>query len=97
MEVVFIQVFFFTIGSKQKNKNENTGYQWHLHTIQKSALLKTREFHFSLVWVMEFSIISSCLGEVKNFPIILPSNLIVDVQRFLEKGNRILCVSNGAS
>ena len=26
MEVVLIQVFFFTVGFKQKNKNENTEY-----------------------------------------------------------------------
>ena len=42
---------------------------------------------------MEFSIISSCLGIVKVFPIILPSNL-VNVQRLHEKGN-FLCVFNG--
>ena len=40
---------------------------WHLHTTQKSTLLKTKEFHFSLVWVIEFCIISSCLGKVKVF------------------------------
>ena len=39
----------------------------------------------SFAWVMEFSIISSSLGIVKVFPIILPSN-IVDVQRLHEKG-----------
>ena len=38
---------------------------------KKSALLKTTESHYSLVWVMEISIISSCLGKVKVFPIIL--------------------------
>ena len=40
-------------------------------TIQKSALFKTRESHFLVVWVMELSIISLCLGKVKVFPIIL--------------------------
>ena len=78
MEIAFIQVFFFSVGFKQKNKNENTEYNgsfipfksqlyskpgssifllfeswileyWHLQTIQKSALLKTREIHFFLV------------------------------------------------
>ena len=38
---------------------------------KNSALLKTRESHFSLVWVMEFSIVSSYLGKVKAFPPIL--------------------------
>ena len=42
-------------------------------------------FFFFFAWVMEFSIISSCLGIVKVFPIILPFNL-VDVQRLHEKG-----------
>ena len=37
----------------------------------KSALLKTRECHFSLVLVMEFRIISSYLGKVKYFSTIL--------------------------
>ena len=44
---------------------------WHLHIIQLSPILKTRESHFSLVWVLEFKIISSCLGKVKVFPITL--------------------------
>ena len=29
------------------------GIPWHLHTIQKSGLLKSGESNFSLVWVME--------------------------------------------
>ena len=68
-EIVLIQVFFFTVGSKQKKWKH-----WipcYLCTIQKSALLKTREFHFPLVWVMEVNIISSCLDKVKVFLIIL--------------------------
>ena len=69
-EIVLIQMFFFTVASKQKNKWKH-GIPWHLHTMQKSALLKTRESHFSLVWVIEFSIISPCLGKGKVFPIIL--------------------------
>ena len=56
-EIVLIQMFFFTIGSKQKNKNENT------------------EYHGTFIQVYsrprEFSIISSSLGIVKVFPIIL--------------------------
>ena len=43
---------------------------------------------------MEFSIISSCLGIVKVFPIILPSNL-VDVQRLHEKGNFFMHFNGG--
>ena len=37
--------------------------------------LYSKEFHFFLVRVIEFSIASSYLSKVKNFPIILPSNL----------------------
>ena len=48
-------------------ENHKNGITWHVHTIQKSALLKTRKSHFPLVvWVMEFSIIPSCLGKVKQ-------------------------------
>ena len=61
-----------------------------LHT----SLLKVKEFHFSFVWVMEFSIISSCLGIVKVFTIILPSNL-VDIQRLHEKGNFFMRFNGG--
>ena len=53
-------------------ENHKNGITWHVHTIQKSALLKTRKSHFPLVvWVMEFSIIPSRLGKVKHFPTIL--------------------------
>ena len=53
MEIVLIEVFFLTIDSKLKNKNGipydiKYGIPWHPHAIQKSALLKTREFHFFL-------------------------------------------------
>ena len=51
--------------------NKKHGIQRHLHTIQKWALIKTRDSHFSLVSIMEFSIISSCFGKVKVFMIIL--------------------------
>ena len=73
-EIGFIQVFFFYRCSKQKNKNleyHKNGVPWHVNTSQKSALFRTRELYFSLVWVVEFSIISSRLGKVKVFPIIL--------------------------
>ena len=57
-EITLIQVSFLNVGSKQKkNKNEHPEYH-SIHTIQKSDLLKAWEFHFSLAWVMEFSITS---------------------------------------
>ena len=40
-------------------------------TPTQKSLLYSRESHFSLAWVMEFSIIYSCLGKVKVFPITL--------------------------
>ena len=55
------------------------GILWHLYTIQESVLFKTRKAHFCLVSIMEFSIISSCLGKVK---VSLP--VLVDVQRLHE-------------
>ena len=63
VEFVLIQVTFFTASSEQKNITH--GKPLHLHTIQKSGVLKTWLSHFSLVWVMEFSIISSFLGKGK--------------------------------
>ena len=36
-----------------------------LHTIQKSGPLKTWESHFSNVWVIELTIISTCFGKGK--------------------------------
>ena len=39
----------------------------HLHPIQKSGPLKTWEPLFSLAWVMEVSIISTCFGKAKVF------------------------------
>ena len=70
----------------------------HFYTIQKTALHKTREFHFSFVWVMEFCIISSCLAKIKILPIIQPSNLSrkILVQRLHEKCKWFLCLSDGA-
>ena len=62
----FDQLLSYNVVSKHKNKNENT-IPWHVHMIQKS--------HFSPVWVMEFSIISSCLSKVKVFPITVTFNL----------------------
>ena len=36
---------------------------WHLYTIQRLDLLKTKESHFSFVWDMDFSIICPSLDE----------------------------------
>ena len=69
-EIDLIQVSFYTVGPKQKKNNNNkwkNGIPCHLHTIQKYSLLKAIESHFSLLWVMQFSIISSSLGRVKVF------------------------------
>ena len=53
----------------------NTHNTWHLHTIQKSDLLKTGESHFSLVRVMELLVKEIFFPENFNLP-----NLI-DIQR----------------
>ena len=92
MEFVLIQMSCLTVSSKQKNKNENTKYYYtkyeiHLHAIQKSGLLKTRGSYFSLVWVIEFSIISSCLGKVNIFSDSCNLESLVDVQSL--HGNNI--------
>ena len=62
---------------------------WHLHTIQKSPLLKKGEFRFSLVWLMELSII---LSQVKSFSDFISSlAVLVDVQRLDKNGKLMLC------
>ena len=91
-EIVLIQMFFFTIGSKQKDKNENAEY----HGTFIQVYSKPRSSIFFFAWVMEFSIISSCLGIVKVFPIILPFNL-VDVQRLHEKGKSFYAFRMGVA
>ena len=70
-KIILIQVFFLPLLLNKKIKKWKHGIPWHLHTIQKSALNKTRESHCSFVWVMERSIISLCLGKVKVFLLIL--------------------------
>ena len=90
IELVFIQVFFLTVGSKQKiNKNENTKYHctWYHWSISST---EKRQSHFSLVWVMRFSIISSCLGKVR----VSNQAILADVQRVQKKGKWI-CVFYG--
>ena len=69
-EVVLTQLRSYSV-SKHKNKKQKHRISWHLHIIQKLPLLKPRESHFSPVWIMEFSIISSCLSKVKVLPITL--------------------------
>ena len=66
-EVVLIQLFSLAVVSKQKIKMKT---RWDLHVIQTSALLKIKESHFSLFWLMVFSIISQFSGYVKVFPIL---------------------------
>ena len=70
MEIALIQVLFFTVASKQKIKNENTEYHGTFLLRKSQFYSKPKSPIFTLVWVMEFNIISSCLGKVKVFPII---------------------------
>ena len=70
-KIILIQVLFLPLLLNKKKKKWKHGIPWHLHTIQKSALNKTRESPCSFVWVMERSIISLCLGKVKVFLLIL--------------------------
>ena len=74
-EIVLIQMFFLQLLVNKRNKYEKNVIPWYLHTIQKSALLITREPNFSAVWVMKLSIISLCLGKDKVFLIIIVANL----------------------
>ena len=74
-KVVLIQLFSLTVVSKQKVKMKT----WNtMAPSYHSALLKIRESHLSLVWLMEFSIISPCLGKVKVFLITPIRDLKVD-------------------
>ena len=76
MEVVLIQMSFLSVGSKQKYKNENTEYHGIFMLFKsQSSLFKKKESYFSLFQVMEFNIISLCLGKVKVFSD--NSNLII--------------------
>ena len=67
MKIVLMQVFFLSwLLNKQTNKQTKkmkmkikNGIPSYLHTILKLALFKTREVHFSVVWVIELSIIMS--------------------------------------
>ena len=82
-EIVLIQMLFSTIGSKQKNKIENTEY--HGTFIQVYSRLRSSIFLLLGSWNLVSCNLIFFLGIVKIFPIILPSNL-VDVQRLHEKG-----------
>ena len=82
-EIVLIQMLFSTIGSKQKNKIENTEY--HGTFIQVYSRLRSSIFLLLGSWNLVSWNLIFFLGIVKIFPIILPSNL-VDVQRLHEKG-----------
>ena len=83
-----------SLNIKQKCKHR---ILWHLHIVQKSPLLKTRESYFSLVWLMEFSIYISVFGLSQSFSDISSLPILVGVQLLHENGKWILCVSNGAT
>ena len=68
-KIVLIQVFFLPLLLNKKSWKH--GIPLHLHTIQKSGLLKTSEVHFSVAWVIELSIIPLHLAKVKVLQIIL--------------------------
>ena len=53
-------------------------------TIQKPSLLKARESYFSLILVLEFHIISSCLGKAKVFSDNSNLTILVDNQSLHE-------------
>ena len=61
-KVVLIQLFSLAVVSKQKIKMKTRNTTWDLHVIQTSALPKIKESHFSLFWLMVFSIISPFSG-----------------------------------
>ena len=63
---VVIWVFFLPLLLNKKWKWKHK-IPTHLHTIPKPALLKPRESHFFVVWVMELKIIPLCLVKVKDF------------------------------
>ena len=84
-EVVLIQVFVLIIGSKKN-------YNWKHHSSVSST--QKWESHFSLVWVMEFSVISLCLSQI--FSNNSSRAILIDVQRLHGNGKWIICVSNGA-
>ena len=62
VEVALIQVSFPSVGSKQKIKMDTRNTMASSYH-SKDRILKTWEFHFSLVWVIEFSIICPCFGK----------------------------------
>ena len=67
LEVKFVPIWkhvSLEIGSKQKKQWKHK-ISWHVHTIQVS-FTQDRESH--LLWIMEFSTISSWLGKAKVFP-----------------------------
>ena len=57
---------------------------WHLYTIQRSDLLKTKESHFSFVWDMDFSIICPSLDEATVSTVNSDLTNYGDVQRLHE-------------
>ena len=71
-EIALIQVFCLTVGSKQK-KDKNAEYRkngipWHLHTLEKLALLKTRDKYNKDYFDIGFLCSKPCL-DGKSSPI----------------------------
>ena len=56
-----------------------------------TASTQNKESHFSLVWVMEFSIIYLSLSKFRVFLITLNLIVLLDVQRLHENSKLILC------
>ena len=69
--IILIQVFFFPVGCKWKNKNENRKYHDILISFKIQLYSEPGSFTFLFFWVMEFIIIYSNLDKVKVFLIIL--------------------------
>ena len=81
MEFVLIQVSLLTVGSTQINTRNTC----HLHTIQRSDLLKTRESYVSFLFgPWTFCIIFPCLSEAKVSTVNSDLTDFVDVQRLHE-------------
>ena len=81
-ELSLIQMSYLTIGPKQKIiiikiKTENTiASLYH----SKVKITQNKGILFSLVWVMDFFIIYSCLGKVKAFSDNSNLAILVDIQ-----------------
>ena len=82
--IILIQLFFFIVGCRQKNKSENREYHGIFIPLKKWALLKSRESHFSHVWVIEFYIF--VFGQSQRFSDNSSLPILINVQRLHENG-----------